>query len=247
MSKPQKEKKVRTKKDAAALEPATEKFHFDKTLFKVLDAKTINQQKSIDAYKRGCHLMLSGAAGSGKTYIALALGLAEVIESNFKKKLVIVRSVVPTRDLGFLPGDQAEKEAAYLTPYISLINEMCGSGTAFRALTSMGAIKFLTTSFIRGITLNNAIVVVDEFQNCYGRELDSVITRIGSDSRIVFSGDTHQSDFDRASEKTGAVAFMQILEDLPDFEHIVFTWDDCVRSGLCRSYLMSKERLGISF
>lgn len=249
MSKPQKEKKAvgkATSKKAQA-SVVQEKFHFDKNTFRPPESKTQHQQDVISAYRRGCHLIMSGAAGSGKTYLALALALEESIESNFKKKIVIVRSVVPTRDMGFLPGDQSEKEAAYMTPYINLINEMCASGCAYRALSSLGVIKFITTSFIRGITLNNSIIIVDEFQNCFGRELDSIMTRIGNESRIVFSGDTEQSDFDRSGEKQGAGKFLSIITDLNNFEHVQFTWDDCVRSGTCRDYLMSKARLGISF
>lgn len=229
------------------LPATTAKFHFDKSSFRILEAKTKNQQIAIDAYKRGHHLFLSGAAGSGKTYIALALALAEAIECNFKKKIVIIRSVVPTRDVGFLPGTLEEKESAYLSPYIGLVNEMCGSSTAYNALVSIGAIKFMTTSFIRGITLNDSIIIVDEFQNCYGRELDSVITRVGSNSRIIFSGDHFQSDFDHSREKEGAGAFMNIVLELKGFTNVEFTWDDCVRSGLCRDYLMTKHMRGITF
>jgi phosphate starvation-inducible PhoH-like protein/PhoH-like ATPase len=204
---------------------------------------TDSQIEAYEQWDRGRNLILSGAAGSGKTFIALYLALQELIK-NRKKRLVILRSVVPTRDIGFLPGTQEEKEAAYLTPYIGVISEIFKNNpTLFTSFLKNGTIEFLTTSYIRGITLKDAIVVVDEFQNCNFHELDSIITRIGKGSRVIFSGDYYQSDFTNRKEKEGIGEFLKIIESLKHFKKIEFTWKDCVRSGMVRDYLMTKEKM----
>jgi len=193
------------------------------------------------------NLVLSGSAGSGKTFIAIYNALRAIELEGYKRQLVIVRSAVPTRDLGFLPGTLEEKEQAYLTPYIGVVNELYEDSRAFDTLVKCGVIRFLTTSFIRGITLSNSIVLVDEFQNLYGRELDSVMTRLGQNSKIIFSGDFYQSDFDRANEKEGCGVFINILDKLKYFKHVQFTWEDIVRSSTVRDYIMTKEMLKIAF
>jgi phosphate starvation-inducible PhoH-like protein/PhoH-like ATPase len=204
---------------------------------------TDSQIEAYEQWEKGRNLILSGAAGSGKTFIALYLALQELIK-NRKKRLVILRSVVPTRDIGFLPGTQEEKEAAYLTPYIGVISEIFKNNpTLFTSFLKNGTIEFLTTSYIRGITLKDAIVVVDEFQNCNFHELDSIITRIGKGSRVIFSGDYYQSDFTNRKEKEGIGEFLKIIESLKHFKKIEFTWKDCVRSGMVRDYLMTKEKM----
>ena len=204
---------------------------------------TDSQIEAYEQWEKGRNLILSGAAGSGKTFIALYLALQELIK-NRKKRLVILRSVVPTRDIGFLPGTQEEKEAAYLTPYIGVISEIFKNNpTLFTSFLKNGTIEFLTTSYIRGITLKDAIVVVDEFQNCNFHELDSIITRIGKGSRVIFSGDYYQSDFTNRKEKEGISEFLKIIESLKHFKKIEFTWKDCVRSGMVRDYLMTKEKM----
>jgi phosphate starvation-inducible PhoH-like protein len=214
---------------------------------KKIDPLTESQQNFFDAFDKDYNVILSGSAGAGKTFIALAKALELVIKSKFKKRLVIVRSVVPTRDMGFLPGTQGEKEAAYTVPYISIVNDLFGDSKAWETLVKKGAIRFITTSYIRGITLNNSVIVVDEFQNMVGRELDSIITRVGENSRIIFCGDVYQTDFDKKNERSGANQFLDILNDLSYFKHIEFTWDDIVRSGLVRDYIMTKELKGINF
>jgi phosphate starvation-inducible protein PhoH len=204
---------------------------------------TDSQIEAYEHWEKGRNLILSGAAGSGKTFIALYLALQELIK-NRKKRLVILRSVVPTRDIGFLPGTQEEKEAAYLTPYIGVISEIFKNNpTLFTSFLKNGTIEFLTTSYIRGITLKDAIVVVDEFQNCNFHELDSIITRIGKGSRVIFSGDYYQSDFTNRKEKEGIGEFLKIIESLKHFKKVEFTWKDCVRSGMVRDYLMTKEKM----
>lgn len=192
-------------------------------------------------YEKGYNLVLSGAAGCGKTFIALHHALNESKEHQYRKKVIIVRSVVPTRDMGFLPGTQKEKEAAYTTPYENIVNELYGDSKAWETLVDQGTIQFMTTSYIRGITLNNSIVIVDEMQNCNFHELDSVITRVGEESRIILAGDYYQSDFTRDRDRQGINKFLKILEKMNYFRHIRFEWEDICRSGIVRDYIMTKE------
>jgi predicted ribonuclease YlaK len=211
-----------------------------------IEPMTPNQELVFKHFEK-YNLVLSGSAGSGKTFIAIYNALQMIEREGYKRQLVIVRSAVPTRDLGFLPGTLEEKEQAYLTPYIGVVNELYEDGRAFDILVKCGIIRFLTTSFIRGITLSNSIVLVDEFQNLYGRELDSIMTRIGQNSKIIFSGDFYQSDFDRLNEKEGCGVFINILDKLKYFKHVQFTWEDIVRSSTVRDYIMTKEMLKIVF
>lgn len=210
-----------------------------------VDALTPAQESFFKAYAKGQNLILSGAAGTGKTFIAIAAALKEIAESKYKKRLVIVRSVVPTRDMGFLPGTKEEKESAYTAPYVGLVNKLCKQPLAWEQLTAGGIIEFISTSFVRGITIDNAIILVDEFQNMDFGEADSVMTRVGDNSRIIYSGDFLQSDFERESDVNGARTFISIFEKLSNTKHIRFFWEDCVRSGLVKEYLMVKDQMGI--
>ena len=212
------------------------------------EPRTHSQNLAFEAYKKGKHLCLSGCAGTGKTFLALYLGLREVIEKeSTREKVVIVRSIVPTRDIGFLPGDVKEKENSYIQPYIGITSELFGNNKAYTQLVGNRQIEFLTTSFIRGVTIRNAVVIVDEFQNCVGRELDSVLTRLSEDCRVILSGDLKQTDFDKTRERSGAYEIMRIIESMKDFENINFGWHDIVRSGFVRDYLMTKDMLNIQF
>jgi len=205
---------------------------------------TQNQARVSDHFKKGLNLSLSGCAGSGKTFWGLYLALEEVLDKNTRyDKIIIVRSVVPTRDIGFLPGTEEEKLDAYTSPYRSIFAELFKDPEAWTKLVNQGAVEFLSTSFIRGITLSNCIILVDEMQNLNFHELDSVITRMGNDSRIIFCGDYYQSDFEKEKDKTGILQFLEILDNMAYFEHISFGFEDIVRSGIVREYIMTKEMM----
>ena len=209
---------------------------------KRVEPLTKTQKEVFQAYKKGNHLCLSGSAGTGKTFLGMYLALEELLSNESAyNKLVIVRSAVPTRDMGFLPGDRLEKEATYLAPYQSITGELFGEYHAWSKLISEDKVEFLTTSFIRGITLRKAIVLVDEMQNLTFHELDSVITRLGEDCRIIFCGDYYQTDLEKNKDKSGIIEFMAIIEKMKYFHLAEFGWQDIVRSGLVRDYIMTKE------
>ena len=206
---------------------------------------TENQQKTYDAYKKDKHLLLHGIAGTGKTFLSLYLSLEEVLDpSTVYDDVFIVRSVVSTRDIGFLPGDEQEKVSIYEAPYRSICRELFGIKDSYDALKQQNNVKFMSTSFIRGITINNAVVIVDECQNLNFHELDSIITRIGKNSKIIFCGDYTQTDLTRDNDKRGIINFMKILKSIPEFETVEFGIDDIVRSDFLKSYIIAKYKFG---
>ncbi len=213
---------------------------------KGIEPKTINQQRTFDAYQDGDHLLLHGVAGTGKTYISIYLALQEILSTfTTKQKLVIVRSVVPTRDMGFLPGNQKEKQKAYEAPYYGIFTELFGRGDAYDVLKTRGNVEFLSTSYVRGLTLHDSIVLVDECQNLTFHECDSIITRLGDNCRVMFAGDFRQSDFKYDDERQGIVDFMRVINNVRDFSNIEFNEDDIVRSQLVKDYIISKLKHGI--
>ena len=172
------------------------------------------------------------------------LALVEVLDKNTPyDKLIVVRSIVPTRDIGFLPGDEDEKKDAYTAPYRTTCFELFNDVKSWDALQDQGAVEFYSTSFLRGETFNNAIVLVDEMQNLNFHELDSVITRLGRDSRFLMCGDWYQSDFEKSKDRNGIKAFLKIMEKMSHMSLTEFTWQDIVRSGIVRDYIMTKEKM----
>jgi phosphate starvation-inducible PhoH-like protein len=209
-----------------------------------LEPITKNQEKVFKSYEDGYNLCLSGSAGSGKTFLALYLALEDVLSKDTPyEKVVIIRSVVPTRDIGFLPGNEDEKLDAYAGPYKGIMTELFADGNAWEKLVNQQFVEFTSTSFIRGITISNAIVIVDEMQNLNFHELDSVITRLGEATKLIMCGDYYQSDFDKEKDRSGILNFLEIIQRMKYFDHIEFSWEDIVRSGLVREYIMTKEQM----
>lgn len=221
-----------------------EKLNF---VLKKIEPLTENQKISFNAYRNGKNLMLHGIAGTGKSFISTYLALDELINKQHStyEKLIIVRSVVPTREMGFLPGNTKEKSKVYESPYYAICSELFGRGDAYDYLKNKNLIEFMTTSFIRGITLNNCIVIVDEMANCTLHELDSVITRIGKNCKVMFCGDFRQSDFVKQNDKKGLLDFLRIIRKMDAFEFIDFDEKDIVRSSLVKQYIIEKDKLGI--
>lgn len=210
-----------------------------------VDPMTQGQEVVFEAYKSGSHLVLSGSAGTGKTFSALYLALEEVLDkSNNMESVVICRSIVPTREIGFLPGSLEEKLEAYTAPYVSICTELFEDKEAYSKLSENGQIQFISTSHIRGTTINDAVVIVDEMQNLTFHELDSIITRVGHNCKIIFCGDYYQSDFVKEGDKRGIMKFMGILELMKNFTTVEFTWADIVRSDFVRDYIMTKDMIG---
>jgi len=215
-----------------------------------VSAVTDNQKIAFQDYKAGKNLFLYGAAGTGKTFITLYMALQEALRNETKYDTVyIVRSAVPTRGIGFLPGDEEDKTALFQVPYQNMVkfmfeqpNEQAFS-MLYDRLKNQGSLMFLTTSFLRGITLDNAIIIVDEAQNLTFHELDTIITRVGMDSKIMFCGDFFQSDLQKHIDKEGIKHFMKILKGMKSFSNIEFTLGDIVRSGMVKEYLISKIKV----
>jgi phosphate starvation-inducible protein PhoH len=207
--------------------------------------KTVAQNSAFELINTNKNVILHGVAGTGKTFISLYLALKEIADKNSdKKKIIIVRSVVPTREMGFLPGNDKEKTKVYEAPYRAICEELFGRGDAYEILKTRRAIDFLSTSFVRGTTLNDAIVIVDEVQNMTFHELDTVITRIGKNCQLILCGDFRQNDLANSREKSGIVDVMKILDNIKSFHHVEFTEEDIVRSGFVKSYIIEKTKLG---
>ena len=214
---------------------------------------TKSQEKFFNGYKKGKNIFAYGAAGTGKTFVALYLALKEVLDQMTPyENVYVVRSLVSTREIGFLPGDHEDKSFLYQIPYKHMVKYMfeMTSDSEFEmlygALKAQETIKFWSTSFIRGTTLDNSIFLVDEMQNLNFHELDSIITRVGENSKILFCGDASQTDLTKTYERNGILDFMKIISAMDeDFESIEFGLDDIVRSGLVRKYLFAKLSLGM--
>ena len=213
---------------------------------------TDSQKVVFDSWKQGLNQFLFGCAGTGKTFVSLYLALSEVLKNETTyDKVVMVRSLIPTREIGFLPGDEEDKAALYQVPYSNMMQFMFEQPNeqAFESLynriKAQGSFYFLSTSFLRGLTFDNTIIIVDECQNLNFHELDTIITRVGQDSKIFFCGDFSQSDLTKMHERNGLMDFLQILQEMEEFNCVEFNIGDIVRSGFVRNYLIQKTKLGI--
>lgn len=204
---------------------------------------TSTQQQVIDSYDNGDHLVLHGLAGTGKTFLSTYLALGEV-QDGLYEKLHIIRSAVPTRDIGFLPGNSKQKIQVYEDPYRQICSELYGRGDAYEILNQKNYVDFVSTSFIRGTTFRNSIILVDEINNMNFHELDSVITRVGPNCRIILCGDYRQTDLRSSDERAGLKQFLKILNNIESFTHFEFGIEDIVRSGIVKEYIIGKTEAG---
>ena len=219
---------------------------------KKIEPLTPNQESFFEHYKKGQNLVAYGCAGTGKTFITLYNAILDVLDTKTPyEKIYIVRSLVATREIGFLPGDHEDKSDIYQIPYKHMVKYMfempddASFGMLYGNLKSQGTIDFWSTSFIRGTTFDSSILIVDEFQNLIFHELDSIITRVGENSKIMFCGDATQTDLTKTNERNGIIDFMKILQNMPSFATIEFNAGDICRSGLVKEYIISKLELGM--
>ena len=217
-----------------------DKLHFD---LKDIEPLTHNQAKTFNLWEEGQNLLLVGTAGTGKSFLSAYLGMKSILESKDQNKLVIVRSVVPTRDMGFLPGSNKEKSKVYEAPYYSIFSELFGRSDAYDYLKNKNLVEFMTTSFVRGITINDSVILVDELQNMTPSELHSIMTRIGKNCRVIFAGDIKQNDLNIKREQSGFKDFFKVIDKMRDFGIVEFMRDDIVRSELVKSYIIAREIL----
>ena len=217
-----------------------------------IEPVTDNQKVVFESYKKGQNQFLYGCAGTGKTFVTLYLAMQEVLRNDTPyDRVVMVRSLIPTREIGFLPGDEEDKAALYQVPYSNMVqfmfkqpNEQAFS-MLYDRLKTQGSFYFLSTSFLRGLTFDNSIIIVDECQNLNFHELDTIVTRVGQDSKIMFCGDFMQTDLSKVNERNGLHDFLRILEEMEEFNCLQFNIGDIVRSGFVRNYLIQKTKLGM--
>jgi phosphate starvation-inducible protein PhoH len=203
---------------------------------------TINQNKAYKEFHKGYNLILHGVAGTGKTYISMHMALCAVMEIDSKyEQVIIIRSVVPTREIGYLPGTLKEKISVYEEPYREICTDLFEKATSYEELKARKKITFATTSYLRGITFKNAIIVVDEMQNLTYDELRTVITRVGDNSRLIFSGDYRQSDLERYKDRQGLHHFLKIIEGIECFAKIEFNHSDIVRNELVKEFIIRES------
>ena len=221
-------------------------------IIRKIEPLTKNQEILFESYNKNQNLVAYGCAGTGKTFITLYNALKDVLDEKTPyEKIYIVRSLVATREIGFLPGDHEDKSSLYQIPYKNMVKYMfelpseADFEMLYGNLKTQGTISFWSTSFIRGTTLDKAIIIVDEFANLNGHELDSIITRVGEDSKIMFCGDATQSDLIKTNEKNGIIDFMKILRVMPSIDIVEFGVEDIVRSGFVKEYIIAKMEIGV--
>jgi len=208
-----------------------------------IEPLTKNQNLAFKSWEKGKDLFLHGAAGTGKTLLAFYFGLKEVLSTRLRT-LVVIRSVVPTRNIGFLPGDLREKSKEYETPYYELCQVLFGRTDSYEILKQRGYIQFVTTSFLRGVTMDNSIIVIDECQNMNWAELNTIMTRVGKNSRIIFAGDFKQSDLNNRSGSFDIHKIIRVCGRMDCFDFIQMKPEDIIRSGKAKEYLLAVESCG---
>lgn len=238
--------RIQTRKQRRQLIQETENILNKKFALKKISPMTMNQEKMIQQFENGNHIAAVGSAGTGKTYLALSLAFKSVFEEEAYDKVIIVRSAVQSREQGFMPGSLTEKMAYYETPYIDIATNLFGRPDAYNILKQKGQIEFMSTSFIRGLTFDNAIIIIDECQNMHYQELRTVITRLGTDSKLILCGDVKQDDLKTSKNRldcSGLTQFLRVVKEIPDFKTVTFTTDDIVRSGFVKNFIIEEEKV----
>lgn len=225
--------------------PTLKQQHFElKDIIPITD----NQVHTFNHYNKGDNLFLHGCAGTGKTFISMYLALREILNYKTKRnKLVIIRTAQSSKDIGFLPGSEKQKLEVYEAAYKSICSELFHRDDAYDILKTKGIIEFHSTSFLRGTTIENAIILVDEVQNQRYVELRTVLTRTGDHSRVILCGDTKQDDLtsERYKESSGLADMMRVFSKMDSMSTVEFSIDDIVRSGFVRDFIVAENQLGL--
>jgi len=211
---------------------------------KYISPKTKNQETAFQSFGEGKNLFLCGSAGTGKTYISLYFALSEILQKT-KSRIIIFRSIVSSRDVGFLPGSLAEKISVYEEPYRDIVNDLIENKSGYDTLKKQSIIEFMPTSFVRGLTFDNSILILDEVQNMVAHEIDSVLTRVGKNCKVIICGDNKQSDLimQKNSQTSGIDYLKKIANKMKSFDVIEFSINDIIRSGFVREYLIASSSI----
>jgi predicted ribonuclease YlaK len=217
---------------------------------KVLEPLTDTQADFFEAWESNAAdaYVLYGSAGTGKTMMALYHAILDVLNPELPdyQKVIIVRSSVQSRNIGFLPGDTDEKMEAFEAPYHGIMSDLTGKKDAYEKLKDMGKIEFVSSSFLRGSTFNNAIIIIDESQDLNWHEIKTIATRMGKFSKMIWCGDSAQNDLIYAkNDVSGFREFIEVSRQMPSFRNFKFTTDDIVRSGFVKEWLITCEKLGL--
>lgn len=205
-----------------------------------LEPITEKQEDVFYYYEKHKNILLYGSAGTGKTFISLYLSLKDQNIDKYKK-IFIVRSTVPSRDQGFMPGTKDEKTRMYEMPYYSIFSELFGRGDAYECMKKTNKVMFESTSYMRGVTLDNCVIIMDEVQNMNFQEIDTILTRVGKNSRVLICGDYKQTDLNKNNDKSGFKELLKVTRKMKSFKEVEFTKDDIVRSGFVKEYIIAKE------
>jgi len=229
--------------NAIAIEEGPKKKRWSTHDIKAIVPLTQTQKDMFQQFYQGDQLCVYGSAGTGKSFIALFLAIHDILDiKRPQKRLIIVRSAVPTRDMGFMPGSIDEKSSLYEMPYKDIFSDLFSRKSTYEDMKEARLVEFMTTSYVRGLTWDNAIIVVDEVQNMSWHEIHSIMTRIGKDSRVIFTGDMTQTDLTNyKGDKSGMDQFIRVVKKMEEFAIVYFTTDDIVRSSLVKSWIVAVE------
>jgi phosphate starvation-inducible protein PhoH len=228
----------------AVTEGPTKRKHWSRHDLHDIKPLTPAQREMIYDFMEGQNIVASGSAGTGKTFLAIYLALQEVLNPESEcKKIILVRSAVPTRDLGFMPGTLEEKAALYEMPYKDIFHELMGRSTTYQDMKESNMVDFQTTSFIRGLTWDDAVIVVDEVQSMTFHEINTIMTRLGRNSRIILAGDLPQTDLRKKGEVSGMEMMMKVTDRMGAFTNVTFTQHDIIRSDFVKSWIIAAEEM----